>query len=205
MYVYNTDMDNCREVLITPNCSWGGEGRYCEYHRHEVYWCLRKTLAAFTLLISTFPLEHVLSTPAMSHFLHRSSVLSLGCNIGYGYLHRVPRLLSGDGRRTRFPAHTSFRTPSEGLTKVGWVQQEKGSHGGPMMSHTILCSSGSSLCRHPNRSTSSVCRTTSHLFRPNRFSHLFISFTVFFFCPCKPNMRMGFVLFQFWPSRPPSA
>lgn len=66
----------------------------------------------------------------MSHSLHRSSVLSLGCNIGYGYLHRVPRLLSGHGRRTRFPAHASFRTPSEGLTKVGWVQQEKGFHGG---------------------------------------------------------------------------
>lgn len=32
MYVYNTDMDNCREVLITPNCAWGGEGRYGKYH-----------------------------------------------------------------------------------------------------------------------------------------------------------------------------
>lgn len=28
LYVYNTDADNCREVLITPNCDWGGEGRY---------------------------------------------------------------------------------------------------------------------------------------------------------------------------------
>lgn len=27
LYVYNTDTDNCREVLITPNCDWGGEGR----------------------------------------------------------------------------------------------------------------------------------------------------------------------------------
>uniref|UniRef100_H3DHQ5 Golgi reassembly stacking protein 2 n=1 Tax=Tetraodon nigroviridis TaxID=99883 RepID=H3DHQ5_TETNG len=62
MYVYNTDTDDCREVLITPNGAWGGEG-------------------------------------------------SLGCSVGYGYLHRVPRL-PGDGRRTRFPA------PSEGLTEV---------------------------------------------------------------------------------------
>lgn len=27
LYVYNTDTDNCREVLITPNSDWGGEGR----------------------------------------------------------------------------------------------------------------------------------------------------------------------------------
>ncbi|XP_067832821.1 Golgi reassembly-stacking protein 2-like isoform X2 [Heptranchias perlo] len=41
IYVYNTNTDNCREVIITPNSAWGGEG-------------------------------------------------SLGCGIGYGYLHRIP-------------------------------------------------------------------------------------------------------------------
>lgn len=41
LYVYNINDDTCREVLITPNLSWGGEG-------------------------------------------------SLGCGIGYGYLHRIP-------------------------------------------------------------------------------------------------------------------
>lgn len=41
LYVYNADSDNCREVTITPNVSWGGEG-------------------------------------------------SIGCGIGYGYLHRIP-------------------------------------------------------------------------------------------------------------------
>jgi hypothetical protein len=41
LYVYNCEMDNVREVLITPNTAWGGEG-------------------------------------------------SLGCGIGYGYLHRIP-------------------------------------------------------------------------------------------------------------------
>lgn len=41
LYVYNTGDDSCREVSITPNSSWGGEG-------------------------------------------------SLGCGIGYGYLHRIP-------------------------------------------------------------------------------------------------------------------
>lgn len=50
LYVYNTDTDNCREVVITPDCEWGGEG-------------------------------------------------SLGCRIGYGYLHRIPTHL----RRNTFP------------------------------------------------------------------------------------------------------
>lgn len=26
LYVYNVDMDNVREVSLTPNSSWGGEG-----------------------------------------------------------------------------------------------------------------------------------------------------------------------------------
>ncbi|KAK2158455.1 hypothetical protein LSH36_170g04042 [Paralvinella palmiformis] len=41
LYVYNIDTDSCREVTLTPNGAWGGEG-------------------------------------------------SLGCGIGYGYLHRIP-------------------------------------------------------------------------------------------------------------------
>ncbi|XP_029158681.1 Golgi reassembly-stacking protein 2 [Nylanderia fulva] len=41
LYVYNIQDDSCREVTITPNNTWGGEG-------------------------------------------------SLGCGIGYGYLHRIP-------------------------------------------------------------------------------------------------------------------
>ncbi|XP_044266961.1 Golgi reassembly-stacking protein 2 [Tribolium madens] len=41
LYVYNSIDDSCREITITPNSNWGGEG-------------------------------------------------SLGCGIGYGYLHRIP-------------------------------------------------------------------------------------------------------------------
>jgi len=41
LYVYNSETDGCREVTITPNSQWGGEG-------------------------------------------------SMGCGIGYGYLHRIP-------------------------------------------------------------------------------------------------------------------
>ncbi|XP_077160249.1 Golgi reassembly-stacking protein 1 isoform X2 [Paroedura picta] len=45
LMVYNTETDCCREVFVTPNGAWGGEG-------------------------------------------------SLGCGIGYGYLHRIPTLLA---------------------------------------------------------------------------------------------------------------
>ena len=27
LYVYNTDSDSCRELSITPNGAWGGDGR----------------------------------------------------------------------------------------------------------------------------------------------------------------------------------
>ncbi|XP_070832816.1 Golgi reassembly-stacking protein 2-like [Chaetodon trifascialis] len=71
LYVYNTDTDNCREVLISPNCDWGGEG-------------------------------------------------SLGCGIGYGYLHRIPTLPPAEGKSIVLPAQTpSEAAPSsDGFTEV---------------------------------------------------------------------------------------
>uniref|UniRef100_A0A8D0H5U2 Golgi reassembly stacking protein 2 n=1 Tax=Sphenodon punctatus TaxID=8508 RepID=A0A8D0H5U2_SPHPU len=54
LYVYNTDTDNCREVVITPNSSWGGDG-------------------------------------------------SLGCGIGYGYLHRIPTRPFEEGKKISIP------------------------------------------------------------------------------------------------------
>ncbi|XP_019733395.1 Golgi reassembly-stacking protein 2 isoform X2 [Hippocampus comes] len=58
LYVYNTDTDNCREVVITPNGAWGGEG-------------------------------------------------SLGCGIGYGYLHRIPTRPFEEGKKISFPGNAS--------------------------------------------------------------------------------------------------
>ncbi|XP_071445692.1 Golgi reassembly-stacking protein 2 [Hetaerina americana] len=52
LYVYNTQEDACREVTITPNSGWGGEG-------------------------------------------------SVGCGIGYGYLHRIPIRNSHEARKLR--------------------------------------------------------------------------------------------------------
>ncbi|XP_035265824.1 Golgi reassembly-stacking protein 2 isoform X1 [Anguilla anguilla] len=72
LYVYNTDTDNCREVVITPNSAWGGEG-------------------------------------------------SLGCGIGYGYLHRIPTRPFEEGKKIYFPGQISSEPSSplkDGFTEV---------------------------------------------------------------------------------------
>eukprot|EP00092_Neocalanus_flemingeri_P039291 GFUD01042777.1.p1 GENE.GFUD01042777.1~~GFUD01042777.1.p1 ORF type:complete len:459 (+),score=132.07 GFUD01042777.1:133-1509(+) len=69
LYVYNTETDHCREVTITPNGAWGGEG-------------------------------------------------SLGCGIGYGYLHRIP---TGDdyvAPTAPVPAATTPADPSVPATPM---------------------------------------------------------------------------------------
>ncbi|XP_034039890.1 Golgi reassembly-stacking protein 1-like [Thalassophryne amazonica] len=58
LLVYNTQADACREVVVTPNGAWGGEG-------------------------------------------------SLGCGIGYGYLHRIPAFPEAS------PVMSSFQVPEE--------------------------------------------------------------------------------------------
>lgn len=72
LYVYNTDTDNCREVVITPNSAWGGDG-------------------------------------------------SLGCGIGYGYLHRIPTRPFEEGKKISFPGSPSSEPVSplkDGFTEV---------------------------------------------------------------------------------------
>uniref|UniRef100_A0A8C7PSY9 Golgi reassembly stacking protein 2 n=1 Tax=Oncorhynchus mykiss TaxID=8022 RepID=A0A8C7PSY9_ONCMY len=72
LYVYNTDTDNCRDVVIIPNFEWGGEG-------------------------------------------------SLGCGIGYGYLHRIPTHTFEEGKNISFPGHIPSEPVSplkDGFTEV---------------------------------------------------------------------------------------
>ncbi|KAI4886655.1 hypothetical protein NFI96_012777 [Prochilodus magdalenae] len=72
LYVYNTDTDSCREVVITPNSAWGGEG-------------------------------------------------SLGCGIGYGYLHRIPTRPFEEGKNISFPGLAPSEPASplkDGFTEV---------------------------------------------------------------------------------------
>lgn len=57
LYVYNTALDACREVVVTPNSNWGGDG-------------------------------------------------SLGCGIGYGYLHQIPNVVRDKATSPVQPAHT---------------------------------------------------------------------------------------------------
>jgi len=80
LYVYNTEMDRCREVTITPNSAWGGEG-------------------------------------------------SLGCGIGYGYLHRIPsRYTTSDGRPMSPPETvTVIPTATTGYTMAGTTSVPTGS------------------------------------------------------------------------------
>ncbi|KAM4698434.1 Golgi reassembly-stacking protein 2 [Rhinophrynus dorsalis] len=72
LYVYNTDTDNCREVVITPNSAWGGDG-------------------------------------------------SLGCGIGYGYLHRIPTRPFEEGKKISLPGQVQGAPVSplkDGFTEV---------------------------------------------------------------------------------------
>ncbi|XP_074506477.1 Golgi reassembly-stacking protein 1a [Sebastes fasciatus] len=74
LLVYNTETDNCREVVVTPNGAWGGEG-------------------------------------------------SLGCGIGYGYLHRIPALPDVSPAKPPTPVPEEdpapeLPTPTHGFTEA---------------------------------------------------------------------------------------
>ncbi|KAG7488653.1 hypothetical protein MATL_G00037180 [Megalops atlanticus] len=75
LLVYNTETDLCREVVVTPNGAWGGEG-------------------------------------------------SLGCGIGYGYLHRIPTRQVSPKRDGVNPAplqpeeNITAEMPTNGYTEV---------------------------------------------------------------------------------------
>nr|XP_055058238.1 Golgi reassembly-stacking protein 1a isoform X2 [Misgurnus anguillicaudatus] len=78
LLVYNVEMDKCREVVVTPNGAWGGEG-------------------------------------------------SLGCGIGYGYLHRIPARHDSPKSETVFPQTTSVAwTPEPELPPSGFTEAESG-------------------------------------------------------------------------------
>ncbi|XP_018597281.1 Golgi reassembly-stacking protein 1a isoform X1 [Scleropages formosus] len=75
LLVYNTETDCCREVVVTPNGAWGGEG-------------------------------------------------SLGCGIGYGYLHRIPsRPVSTKMSKATSPSpHLQGGSPSPELPTNGYAE-----------------------------------------------------------------------------------
>ncbi|XP_028393508.1 Golgi reassembly-stacking protein 2-like [Dendronephthya gigantea] len=67
LYVYNSETDGCREVTLTPNRAWGGEG-------------------------------------------------SIGCGIGYGYLHRIP--LRDEANRPKDVPVITPASASDGFSEV---------------------------------------------------------------------------------------
>jgi len=69
LYVYNSETDGCREVTITPNGGWGGDG-------------------------------------------------SIGCGIGYGYLHRIP---VPDQTKPLKPPMATSSPPVPGFSEVPLV------------------------------------------------------------------------------------
>lgn len=69
LYVYNSETDSCREVTITPNSGWGGEG-------------------------------------------------SLGCGIGYGYLHRIPKRQFPSSGSVQIPLQAPNAAPADGFSEV---------------------------------------------------------------------------------------
>ncbi|XP_029823813.2 Golgi reassembly-stacking protein 2 [Ixodes scapularis] len=85
LYVYNTDSDSCRELSITPNKAWGGDG-------------------------------------------------SLGCGIGYGYLHRIPTKPGSAA-----PAWTPGKHPSEdGFSPVQLTAPSVAGSSTATLPHTVL-------------------------------------------------------------------
>ncbi|XP_032988131.1 Golgi reassembly-stacking protein 1 [Rhinolophus ferrumequinum] len=68
LMVYNSESDSCREVTVTPNAAWGGEG-------------------------------------------------SLGCGIGYGYLHRIPT--QSPSHHKKPPGSLPSGTPPPGTPPPG--------------------------------------------------------------------------------------
>ena len=84
LYVYNSETDGCREVTITPNRAWGGEG-------------------------------------------------SIGCGIGYGYLHRIP--LRDEAHR---PKEAPIITPApDGFSEVPLMAPSTSSSTAPVQTNGL--------------------------------------------------------------------
>ncbi|XP_074140501.1 Golgi reassembly-stacking protein 1 [Sminthopsis crassicaudata] len=73
LMVYNSETDSCREVVVTPNGAWGGEG-------------------------------------------------SLGCGIGYGYLHRIPTVSPKKPQETGLPVALPSETPTSSPAQGGYTE-----------------------------------------------------------------------------------
>lgn len=109
LYVYNCDTDKCRDVTLTPDSAWGGEG-------------------------------------------------SLGCGIGYGYLHRIPHNVARSGdvnTSAQSAAAASVEKPKKTIAAVLGID-EQGSEGATI--------NPSNVAQTSNVLTSNTATSTSGLF-----------------------------------------
>ena len=91
LFVYNRVSDTIREVTIIPDRDWGGAGR-CVSRCH-----------------TPTPVQCVLLT-RRGHAGGRGRA-SLGCDVGYGYLHRIPKPDPTRASQTRRQAPVSLSIP----------------------------------------------------------------------------------------------
>ncbi|PSN44501.1 hypothetical protein C0J52_09066 [Blattella germanica] len=106
MTVYSSKTQSVREVTIIPSTSWGGQGllgvsiRFCSFEgANENVW-------------------HVLRNAQEINVITNFS-MSLGCGIGYGYLHRIP--IRGSPIPTA--PHTATKPSAPPQTSASVVQQ----------------------------------------------------------------------------------
>uniref|UniRef100_A0A146LRT4 Golgi reassembly-stacking protein 2 n=1 Tax=Lygus hesperus TaxID=30085 RepID=A0A146LRT4_LYGHE len=101
LYVYNIDQDACREVTITPNSNWPGEG-------------------------------------------------SLGCGIGYGYLHRIPvQHLTTNGEPGALPDRNLNKKPEAHAVAPHPPQVPSVDHSKQLQEGMVNLSLGGGASVHP--------------------------------------------------------
>uniref|UniRef100_T1I164 GRASP55_65 domain-containing protein n=1 Tax=Rhodnius prolixus TaxID=13249 RepID=T1I164_RHOPR len=105
LYVYNIDQDCCREVTITPNSSWPGEGR-------------QSVITENTPKLMAGALDRAF----LVYFLINTCERILGCAFGYGYLHRIPiRHIEPESKPLLSEPEDQQKIPSEVMQPAPFV------------------------------------------------------------------------------------
>jgi hypothetical protein len=69
LYVYNSDSDTCRQLTLTPNSSWGGQGRYKNSY---IFNDMVIKSENFSVLVVELPLDTCIGFPSEGDTLHLS-------------------------------------------------------------------------------------------------------------------------------------
>jgi len=113
LFVYNSDYDASREVVITPNSVWGGDG-------------------------------------------------SIGCGIGYGYLHRIPTIPFTEGKNIsvqQVPSTPSAPAPVDGYTDISLQKTPEKTAPEPVATNTNVLPGNTSVTVPAEFQIPVVCST----------------------------------------------